>query len=170
MESVWGEVIEVEDLTSLHSQTHIRRVSVIIREHRFVNDSVLLCYEKTHEFQVDVLEDGLEIIDFGPRYDHSCLNSANSDVSDDERLVVDSAQALEADSINVLSPEAPQRNCRRSPALEPSMALGTTGVRKSRDGRHKGKEKVKVFYAEAAKRPVERVGVEEGAGIRLLYV
>lgn len=85
---MWGQVVEVEDLTSNHAQTHIGRVNVLIRERSFVNDSVMLQHEKT-EFHVDELEDGIKIIGFGPRHDHSRLNSANSIVPDDERLVVD---------------------------------------------------------------------------------
>lgn len=72
--SVWGEVVEVEDLASNHVQAHIGRVSVLIRGQNFVNESLMLCCEEA-EFQVDVLEDASEIIDFGPRYDISRVNT-----------------------------------------------------------------------------------------------
>lgn len=60
----------MEDLTCLHSQTHIGRVCILVREKGWVNGSAVLRSEDV-DFPINVMEDCLEIIDFGPRYEVS---------------------------------------------------------------------------------------------------
>lgn len=99
--------MEGEDLTFQHSQIHIRRVCVIVQIQSWVTGSVCLCCEN-EEFRVEVVEDGLEIIDFGPWYSHANSNFVDSKEPDDEQSVAESKLGSEPESIEDFLPDGMQ--------------------------------------------------------------
>lgn len=68
------------------------------------------------EFVVNVIEDGLEIIDFGPRYLHSHSNSIVLETPDDEQSVAESEPTLKSESIEATQLAGDQEECIRCTA------------------------------------------------------
>lgn len=95
--SEWGEVIEVEDLTSQHEQVHIGRVCILVQDKCWVNGMARLCCDGV-DFAISVIEDNLEIVDFGVRYTHSQGNSFIPATPDDAQSVAESEPASESES------------------------------------------------------------------------
>lgn len=139
--------MEIENLTSQHSQGHIGRVSVLIKEQRLVNESVLLCCDGV-EFMINVLEDVAEIIEFGPRYEHSRVHLTNMEFPVDERSMAGSDSGSEANSGGAASPNFADRISNRGAAWVNSKASRTIPVTRSVEGRLKG-------YKESMLKPVE---------------
>lgn len=127
----------MEDLTLQHEQVHIRRVYVLVREKGWVNDAVIL-HSEEEEFLVSVIEDGLEIIDFGPRYAHSQMKTIVPVTSDDAQLVADSDQLSEPEKDAL--PSGFQKDGNQRTAWIPALTLGNAADSK-RVG--KGQEQLK---------------------------
>lgn len=78
--NVFGRVLEVEDWTEEKEQTHIGRVLILSNLDKTISESICLMVDG-HGFSVNVFEDVVEIINFGPRYE---LDGYRSEISTDE--------------------------------------------------------------------------------------
>lgn len=98
-------MVEVEDLTESHVQTHIGRICILTKLHQFIDD-VMEFVGEGESFSVRVLEDLAEIIDFGPHYDEDDGKSHSS--SDQEEIIpVEGDARFDDDSFDKdSSPEA----------------------------------------------------------------
>lgn len=82
--SVWGKLLEVEDLTLSRDQTHVGRARVLTKLHETI-DEVINFSVDGNVFHVRVMEDLIEIVDFGPCYDGEDTQLMQSDEADEEQ-------------------------------------------------------------------------------------
>lgn len=81
----WGEVLEVEDLTASKDQLYISRVCIATHNRGLISESVnLLVNGKT--YAIRVLEDMIELMDFGPRYEQTSNDAISSEDGDEGKL------------------------------------------------------------------------------------
>lgn len=64
----WGDVLEIEDLTTTKDQVCIGRVCIVSQTRQVISECINLVVDE-ESFRVRVLEDLREIMDFGPRYE-----------------------------------------------------------------------------------------------------
>lgn len=114
----------MEDLTTHRIQAHIGRVCIHATKLNYVNELVHLEFEGA-VFQVKVLEDNIEIIDFGPCYKHPHEPDTNAVALEDDLSVAESDHISETESFVEELPADPVRKAKRRAAWEALAALGT---------------------------------------------
>lgn len=84
----WGKVIELENFTELRKQIHIGRILIHTMHQDLINEVINLMVDGDN-YPVRVMEDFIEVIDAGPRYEIGDTQSRSSIESDNQRLEAD---------------------------------------------------------------------------------
>lgn len=110
-----------------------------------VNDKMLLHCDGVY-FPVLVLEDNVEIVDFGPRHEQTRSTYSGSKCLVDAFSVAELDPASEADNLAAKSRVGKQKVGNSRIASKLLKANGSNRVSKRSDGRHKGKQGKKAKF------------------------
>lgn len=103
--SKWGKVVESEDLTKACRQIHIGRILVHTMIQESICDLVNLSIDGII-YPMRVMEDFIEVIDVGPRYDLGDSQSRSSIESDNQWLDAGPDSSSDDDCVILESPQA----------------------------------------------------------------
>lgn len=164
----WGDVMEIEDLTSQHCQTYIGRVCILIREQGWVNNSHSVCCEGG--VTINVIEDNLEIIDYGPRYVNTLANSVSSKALEDENSVAESELVSKSESPGGVSLDGEREECTQRTAWDKALTLGIDEVSKSVDKDQHSEKPKECVPAGSTKSSPEKAALGEHAELQMSCV
>lgn len=94
------------------------------------------------EHKVSVIEDSIELIDFGPRYVHSQSTFVVPETPDDEQSVAASEPPSDCESVELGPSDSDQEECVRRTAGLKTLTLGKVTSNKSGCSTHNGQDKL----------------------------